>query len=287
MPAMPPAAINTTPTPAPAAPSRAAAKSALVKPRQTGGAQSINRAAAVLRIVSAYGRLGATLKDVAAASGLNKGTAHRILRVLTDERLLEQDVATRNFRLGLELYALGTAMGTQFDIKTLAQPCMDRLWKSTRETVYLGIRSGYDALCIDMREGSYPEKTLRLHTYDLWPLGVGSFAMALLAYLPEWEIAAIIKGNAPRLKRHPEYASGNLMEKVQETRERGFAMDATSGYPGMCGIGIPVLDAYERPLASLCVVGGVARLDERKRAQIAKEMWVESRKLGKLWSDAR
>jgi len=256
-------------------------------PRHTAGAQSINRSAAILRIVAAHGRAGASLKDVAAASGLHRATAHRILRALVDERLLEQDDASRAFRLGLELYALGIRMGMQFDIKRLAQPSIERLWQTTRETIYLGIRSGYDALCIEMREGT-SERRLTLYTEDMWPLGVGSIGMTLLAHLPDWEVAEIIAENAPRVKRYAAYGSEKLLAKVAETRRQGYAMDASGGtFPGMCGIGVPILDEHQRPIASLCVVGLAARMDERKRQQIVEQMWQESAVISRLWHDSQ
>jgi len=255
--------------------------------QHTAGAQSINRSVAILRIVAAHGRAGASLKDVAAASGLHRATAHRILRALVDERLLEQDDASRAFRLGLELYALGIRMGLQFDIKRLAQGSIERLWSFTHETIYLGIRSGYDALCIDMREGT-SERRLKLYTEDVWPLGVGSIGMTLLAHLPDWEVAEIIAENAPRVKRYAAYRSEKLLDRVAETRRQGYAMDASDGSSaGMCGIGVPILDEHQRPIASLCVVGLAARMDERKRQQIIEQMWKESAAISRLWLESR
>jgi DNA-binding IclR family transcriptional regulator len=255
--------------------------------RSTEGAQSIKRALAVLRIVAAHGASGATLKEVAAASGLHKATAHRILCALADERILEQDAADRSFHAGMELYALGTAMGDRFDIRHLAEPSVDRLSRSTRDTVYLGVRTGDDGLCIAMREGSYPLKTLRLHVHDRWPLGVGAFSMPLLAALPDAEVNEILKANAHRLRRHPEYSPANLLRRIEETRKRGYATDRVVAYPGMCGIGVPILDANDRPIASLCIVSALARMPDKRQAQIAREIWVESRKISELWRGAR
>lgn len=255
--------------------------------KRTEGAQAIVRAVSVLRIVAAHGAAGASLKEVSTASGLHKATAHRILCALLDEGFLEQDRTDRTFRLGMELYALGTSMGERFDLRHLAAPSIDRLSRSTRDTIYLGVRSGHDGLCIDMREGSYPLKTLRLHVYDRWPLGVGSFSMPLLAYLPDEEVDEIIESNAPRLARHDEYSPANLRRRIAETRKRGFAVDRILTYPGICGIGVPILDQEGRPIASLCTVAVIARMHESRQAEVAAEMWVESRKISELWRRAR
>ena len=253
----------------------------------TEGAQSIRRAAAVLRIVATNGGRGASLSEVVQASGLHKATAHRILRALFDEALLEQDPATRNYRLGVEVFALGAAMGEQFDIKTLAQPSLEALCRETDDTVYLSIRSGFDALCLDMHEGSFPTKTLRLHVHDRWPLGVGAFTVPLLAFLPDAEVAEIVKHNAPRLPDQEQYRPERLLELVRVTRRRGYAVNQILAYPTMCAVAVPVLDWHERPIASLCVTAIISRMGADRQARIVKRLWEEAHRIAQLWHSAR
>jgi DNA-binding IclR family transcriptional regulator len=253
----------------------------------TEGAQAIRRAAAVLRIVAANGGRGAALSEVVQASGLHKATAHRILRALLDEALLEQDPATRHYRLGVEVFALGAAMGEQFDIRTLAQPSLEALCRETDDTVYLSIRSGFDALCLDMREGSFPTKTLRLHVHDRWPLGVGAFTVPLLAYLPDAEVAEIVAHNASRLPDQEQYRPERLQDLVRVTRKRGYAVYQILAYPTMCAVAVPVLDWHERPIASLCVTAIISRMGPERQARIVRRLWEESHKIAQLWHSAR
>lgn len=253
----------------------------------TEGAQSIRRAAAVLRIVAANGGRGVSLSEVVQASGLHKATAHRILRTLFDEALLEQDPATRNYRLGVGIFALGAAMGEQFDIKTLARPSLEAVCRETDDTVYLSIRSGFDALCLDMREGNFPTKTLRLHVHDRWPLGVGAFTVPLLAFLPDAEVEEIVRHNAPRLPDQEQYRPERLLELVRATRKRGYAVYQILAYPTMCAVAVPVLDWHERPIASLCVTAIISRMEPKRQARIVKRLWEESGKITQIWHSAR
>ena len=255
--------------------------------RATEGAQSIRRAAAVLRIVAANGGRGASLSEVVQASGLHKATAHRILRALFDEALLEQDPATRHYRLGVEVFALGAAMGEQFDIKTLAQPSLEALCRETDDTVYLSIRSGFDALCLDMHEGNFPTKTLRLHVRDRWPLGVGAFTVPLLAFLPDAEAREIVEHNASRLPDQEQYRPERLLELVRATRKRGYAVNQILAYPTMCAVAVPVLDWHERPIASLCVTAIISRMGTERQIRIVKRLWEESHRIAQLWHSAR
>ena len=252
----------------------------------TEGAQAIRRAAAVLRIVAANGGRGASLSEVVQASGLHKATAHRILRALLDEALLEQDRTTRNYRLGVEVFALGAAMGEQFDIKTLAQASLEALCRETEDTVYLSIRSGFDALCLDMHEGNFPTKTLRLHVRDRWPLGVGAFTVPLLAFLPDPEVAQIVEHNAARLPDQEQYRPERLLELVRTTRKRGYAVNQIHAYPTMCAVAVPVLDWQERAIASLCVTAIISRMGPERQLRIVKRLWEESHRIAQLWHTA-
>ncbi len=262
------------------------AVTALNRP-MTEGAQSIKRAFMIMRIVVAHGETGANLKSVATESGLHRATAHRILSALVDEGALEFDVATLRYRLGVEIFSFGAAMGERFDIRNLARTALEELSNKTRDTVYLGVRSGFDGLCIDMCEGDFPVKTLRLHIRDRWPLGIGAFTMPLLAYLPDAEVAEIIRRNAPRLVDQKDHTPEILFKGVQETRNRGFAVNYIMAYPGMCGIGVPILDQHGRPLASLCVVATIQRMDEKRQASITQAMWAKSKQIADMWHSVR
>ncbi len=254
---------------------------------QTEGAQSIKRAFSILRIVVAHRGTGASLRDVSTEGGLHRATAYRILSALVDEGVLEFDNTTRRYRLGVEIFAFGAAMGERFDIRNLAKSAVQELCDKTRDTVYLGVRSGYDGLCIDMREGNYPIKTLRLHVHDRWPLGVGAFSMPLLAWLPDSEVEKIVRHNALKLVEEDEHTPDKVLQRVKETRLRGYAVNYIRMYPGMCGVGVPILDRQSRPIASLCVVALIRRMDEERQASIARAMWAKSKKIAELWRSVR
>jgi DNA-binding IclR family transcriptional regulator len=255
--------------------------------RKTGGAQSIRRAAQLLRIVASFSGRGASLAQVVGASALQKATAHRMLRALCDEGLVEQDDLSRNYRLGIGVFALSAAMGDRFDIRAIARESMATIRDQTEDTVYLAIRSGYDGLCLSMLEGTYPEKTLKLSVHDRWPLGVGAFSMPLLAYLPDDEVREIVEHNAPRLAGQDLYTPEKLLQRVAETRARNHAVNQIISYPTMCAVGVPVLDTHRRPIASLCVTAIISRMPPERQKRIAAQLWTESMKISEIWLGLR
>src|SRR5690606_31297222 len=107
-------------------------------------------------------------------------------------------------------------LATRFDIAELARPALIRLARETGDTVFLSVREGLDAICLERQVGSYPIKTLTLDVGDRRPLGVGAGSLALLAFLPEAEIAEIIASNEPRLVSYPGFAPEALLRLVAQ-----------------------------------------------------------------------
>jgi len=71
----------------------------------------------VLRLLAAGQEMGVRLTDLAASSGLNRATLHRILRVLVDEGAVEQDPQTRRYMIGPEVSLFGLARTARFPIR--------------------------------------------------------------------------------------------------------------------------------------------------------------------------
>ena len=256
------------------------------QPSATAGAQCVRRAVGLLRIVAAHSGRGASLSEVARGSNLSKATAHRLLRVLFEEALLEYDMQTRRYRLGVEVFSLGAAMGEQFNIERVARPSLERLANDTEDTAYLAVRSGHDALCLDMCEGRYPEKALRLHVHDRWPLGVGAFSIPLLAFLPDAEVRRIIEHNARRLGNVKETAA-DLMSQVAQAKRRGYAVTRLTQQPTMCAVAVPVLDSFSRPVASLCVTAILSRMAASRQREVAGQLKREAAVIASAWESVR
>jgi len=222
------------------------------------GAQSIARAALLLRTLSTFGSQGAALMQISTLTQLPKATVHRILSAMLEEHLVERPWGTRHYRLGPEVYAFGMSVLDVFDIKTIAQPSFERLAQTTGETVYLGIRCGYDAVCLDKRQGHLPQNAEILQVNDRWPMGIGSFSLAILAHLPDEEIADIVAFN--RLRSGEENTFSKMSAGIQKTRKNGYALTKTRSARGISGIAVPIFDRRRYPIASLCVVSTLERM---------------------------
>ena len=233
-----------------------------------GAMQSLERAMRVLRAVAAVGPAGARLADVADATELSRSTAHRFLGALAQAGLLEQDDATASFHLGLELCSLGARAANRYELRDIAEPMMLRLAERTGDTIYLSLRSGHDAVCVERIEGEFPIKTLTLDAGDRRPLGIGAGSLALLAFQSDAFIEKAIATNATAIRAFPGLNSSAMFELVAESRRQGYVFNNEQIIPGMSALGIPVLGKNRTAIAALSVAAISTRMGADRRANI-------------------
>ena len=254
---------------------------------RTEGAQSIARAALLLRTLSTFGVAGSSLMEICALTGLAKPTAHRMLSALAQERLVERPAGTRRYRLGPDIFAFGIGVHQCYDLKRLARASLERIATEAGVTVYLGVRSGFDMLCLDKVEGSAEKLPLLLDVGARWPMGVGSFSLAMLAFLPEREVAEITEFNRRRVATEDTLTYKHMEASIRKTQRNGYAKRTMRSYRGNAGVAAPVFDARRYPIASLCAVSAAGRMNGAFLASVAQKLKREATLIGQLYESGR
>jgi len=222
---------------------------------------SLRRALGLLRLIGAADAGGIRLKDLAGKAGCSQPTAHRALQDLAAEGFVEQ--VGKRYRLALDFFVLAARAGHADGLRDLAKPVLLRLSATLTDTIFLLVRNGYDAVCLDRIEGPFP---IRSFTGDIGgkvPLGLGQGSLAILAHLPEAEREAVIRFNVPRLLDRGFLDEAALRVALETAREQGWVNLNTGLIPGMAGLGVPVFDAQGRVVAAL----SVGTLADRLRAE--------------------
>ena len=223
---------------------------------------------------------GTRLKDVVAACDLNKATAHRILAALVADGFMRVAPGSNLYELGREALIIGWAARARQDLRELAQRSLARLCRATGDTVFLSVRSGSDAVCVDRHVGDFPIKTLTLEVGSRRPLGVGSGSLALLSFLPEDEIEDGLDAVAGRLGPYPLLSPARIRDLTRETRSQGYAFNDERVIVGMSALGVPVFGGDTRPAAALSVAAITSRMGEDRRSEIVSLLRREAEALG-------
>jgi DNA-binding IclR family transcriptional regulator len=242
---------------------------------------SLHRAVQILRTLAAAAPDGGgRVSEVARSLGFTQATTHRLLQQLIDEGLVEQSAQDRRYALSLGFFALAARAGEAGGLRERCRPSLLRLGAALGDSVFLLVRSGFDALCLDRWEGPFP---IRSFTGDIGgrvPLGVGQGSMAILANLPEAERDVVMRHNVPRIA--PLGAALDevyLRTEVAKARRQGYASTNSGLIEGMAGVGVPVFDVNGQVVAALSVGTLTARLEGERLPVVVDLLQREARAL--------
>lgn len=250
------------------------------------GTQSIQRAALLVRLIASRSQPGSRLADVVQHSQLERSTVRRMLKCLIEEGFVRQDAESRRYALGPLVFELGLAAAPQFNLVDICRPALARLAEATGDTVFLTVRSGYDTVCIDRKEGSYPIKTLTLDVGTRRPLGAGAGGLALLMPLPDPEVKAIVNANAVQLRGYNNLTVPSLTAMLQRARELGYALNDNHITAGATSIGLPIISRYGQPFAAISVGAISSRMSAERQRKVAALLRKEVRTVEKALSEA-
>jgi DNA-binding IclR family transcriptional regulator len=231
------------------------------------GVQSVERTIALLRSVANYNDQGARLSDIARACALHTSTTHRILSILVAEGFVTHDRVSKLYHLGIELYRLGMA-AHQYLIRDRFRSTLEKIERETEDTVFLLIRSGNDALCIDRIEGTYPIRTIPIDIGSRRPLGIGVASLSLIAFLPPAEFEAVLAANASRYPQYKNLSADDIRQLAIESREAGYVVSLGLFHDNIISIGIPVFDSHSHVVASIAVSAISQRMTPNRRKYI-------------------
>lgn len=247
---------------------------------KSAGTQSIGRAAAVLRALALRSQSGARMADIARDTGLERPTAHRILQGLIAEGMASQHEATRRYHLGPFIYELGLVAEPRFHLREMARQAVEFLANQTGDTIFVAVRAGNDALCIERKAGSFPIKAFTIEVGSRIPLGIGCGGAAMLAALPEEEATSIQEYNAPRLAQYGDVTAAQLAEVVTAARSRGYAINPRRA-SGIAAIGMAVHHADGSLVGSISIAAIESRLPAERIEKIGHLMRNQVRKIEK------
>jgi DNA-binding IclR family transcriptional regulator len=181
--------------------------------------------------------------------------------------------------LSIEFFALAARAGDNGGLRELCRPSLLRLGASLGDSVFLLVRSGFDAICLDRCEGPFPIRTFTGDIGGRVPLGVGQGALVILAHLPEAEQEEVMRFNVPRIRHMGSLDEVFLRTEAARARMQGYANTNSGLIEGMAGVGVPVFDRSQRVVAALSVGTIATRLDADRLPVVVDLLQREAKKI--------
>src|SRR5256885_9459212 len=194
-----------------------------------GPIQSIERAAAILRLLSGRSRrLG--VAELSGELGLPKGTVHGILRTLQQVGFVEQDAEAGKYQLGAALLHMGSSYLDGNELRTRALNWSDSLAARTNESVRIGTL--HDGKVLIVHHVFRPDDSLQsLDVGTLLPAHATALGKVLLAdhtYLARELARAGLHSYTDATITDPE----RLERELVRIRAQGWAADIGELVPG-------------------------------------------------------
>ncbi|MBV9193747.1 MAG: IclR family transcriptional regulator [Solirubrobacterales bacterium] len=231
-----------------------------------GRIQSIERAAAILRLLSGRARrLG--VAELAGELELPKGTVHGILRTLQVVGYVEQDQESGKYQLGPALLHMGSSYLDGNELRKRALNWADSLATQSGESVRIGTLHENQVLIV--HHVFRPDNTRQaLEVGALMPAHATALGKALLAR--HSYVAAELAGRGRLVAYTPETVTDvyRLRQELEEVSRRGWASEVGELVPGRASIAAPVEDGRRLTVGAIGITGSIDRLCDDGRLHI-------------------
>lgn len=203
----------------------------------------------------------ANLKQLASETRLHPSTAHRILAVMVDNRLVDR-IEPGTYRLGIRLLELGNLVRLRLNVRQEALPHMQRLHDDLKETVNLSVRQGDEVVYVERVSSNAPMMRVVQIVGTRAPLHVTAVGKVFLA--EEGADAGSAYAQRAGLTRLTDstLADPALLDgELARVRSQGFAIDREEAEKGVACIGAGIRDDDGHLVAGLSVSAPSDRLD--------------------------
>lgn len=233
----------------------------------------------VVRLIAAFpeGVTSLQLTELAERAGLPLSSAHRLVRQLSQQGLLDLGVGG-TVRLGLRLWELVNRNSPTLALRQAAMPFMEDIQQVLNQNVNLAILEGWEALFVERlsRRGSVAN---RARVAGRMPVHISSAGLALMANQPRELQAEYLK--------HFRDPAGKVTADVvrhllAEAAQQGYAQLAGVVDPDTWGIAVPILDSKRRAVAAL---GVVVPLAEMRLQALVPALQTAARGIGRQLGD--
>jgi DNA-binding IclR family transcriptional regulator len=224
----------------------------------------------LLRVLEALFEAGESgVTDLAAETGLTKGTVHKHLTTLAEAGYVVNDEGT--YRLGFRFLTLGGAVRDRNRLCSAATPEVLALSETTDELCTLAVEENGHGVFVFGVNDDYGIRR-RHHLGSRFHLHSNAAGKAMLARLPDGRVRHILETTGmPAVTERTTTDPATLLTELATVREQGYALNVREIYPDINGIGVAVHDEVSDTLGALTVVGPASRLSpERLESEYAE-----------------
>lgn len=233
--------------------------------------QTIHRAVKILKAFTNE-RHRISLTELNKITGINTSSLQRLLSTLVFEGLLQRDVETKQYQLGLTLFFLGEMVERNSSLLSVAHPIMEELNYKTTETISLNVIENNERRCLYNLKSKH-ELMASTYVGNTAPLYAGASAKVLLASLPSDELENYLSEvSFIKMTEKTIDSKEKLILDLNEINNRGYAISFGERIKGATSISAPVLNPFLEVIASITVTIPDARMSDCMVGSIIEDL---------------
>jgi DNA-binding IclR family transcriptional regulator len=226
-----------------------------------------------------------TLTEISESLGIPKTSTFDIIYSLLGKNILEyENEKFKTFQIGLRLFEVTLLALGKTELHREAHPKIDQLLEKTGGTVFLAVQNKDNIVYLDKAEGVSPA-LFAAELGERKPIYCTGLGKAILAGHTDAKVRGIIKGNRlTPLTENTITTYNELLEELEATRERGYAIDNQECVKGIFCVAAPIYSISDKPIAAISIAVNASSMDGEKLEQLAtlipETALIISRRLG-------
>ena len=222
------------------------------------------------------------VRELSAHLGFSPATVQRILQTLKSYAFVDQDLQTRQYRLGNIYFSFLQTLQRTYPVAWVAQAFMKQLLSRTHETVHLNVIEGNERICIANMESSQNLKGF-MPIGSRSPLYAGASSKCLLAFSDKGFIEAYLLQVKPTaITKNTLTDQKKIRPELEIIRKQGYAASLGERNPGLGSLSAPILDYRGMLLASISLaIPEIRYQDQKRRKKYIRELLQTAKDLSK------
>lgn len=216
-----------------------------------------------------------SIKNISEDLNVSPTIIHRLLTTLKIEGFVFQDSQSKLYSLGSVFMEYANKIVTELPFAPIIEPWLIQLRNQTDETVGFYIPNGYSRLCV-MEYESRQEIRRSVGVGTKHPLSVGATGRAILAFQSNQMQEEILR-NLSKEK------SKELQNKLDETREFGYAVSYEEINDNVTAISAPVYDSQKRVVGAISISGPKFRFDQSHTSEFIEVLLNATKEIEKAF----
>ncbi|WP_425039748.1 IclR family transcriptional regulator [Primorskyibacter sp. S187A] len=224
------------------------------------------------------------LSQLCRIAGRDKATTYRHLQALEAAGFVEQNPATKHYRIGPVVMQLAQVREATVPRKEGAIPVLTALADATGETAHVTVLSG--ATLYGLCERESPLHGIRaVVDLNVFPLHATASGLCALAFGPP-NLLEEAMGNPVRFTEQTPTTRSDLATRVEHIRKTGFGCASGTYEDEIHGLATPVFDHSGQLAGAVAVACVASRLSADLEQLIKSELIRAARDITRNWGGA-